>query len=63
MICNVTSLKSRITTPSFLEEIITSGNEVFQDFESDMAVRMRTLDSPAYKSGESNDTVKQTAGS
>jgi len=38
MICKVSALKSGIKTPSFLEEIITTSNEVFKDFESDMAV-------------------------
>jgi len=42
-ICKVRSLKSRIKTRSFLEEIITSSEEVFIDFESDMAVGIRNL--------------------
>ena len=63
MICNVRSLRSRIKTRSFLEEIITLSKEVFKDLESDMAVRIRTLVDLTQKTGESNDTVKQTAGS
>jgi hypothetical protein len=43
MIGKLTLLKSRIQTPLFLEEIITSTNEVFKDFESDMAVAIRKL--------------------
>jgi len=38
MICKVQSLKSRIQTCSFLEDIITPNNEVCIDWESDMAV-------------------------
>jgi len=63
MICKIRSLKSRIKTGSFLEEIITLNNEVFQDYKSDMAVRIRMLGHPTRKTAESNDTVKQTAGS
>jgi len=37
MIWKVTSLKSRINTLSFWENIITSSNEVFKDCESDIA--------------------------
>ena len=37
-VCKVSSLKSRIKTSSSLEENITLSNEVFKDFESDMAV-------------------------
>jgi len=36
MLCDVGLLKSRIKTPSFLDDIITSSNEVFIDWESDM---------------------------
>jgi len=36
--CNVRSLNSQKKTCSFLEEIITLSNKVFNDFESDMAV-------------------------
>jgi len=38
MICKLTSLKSWIKTGSFLEKIITSTNEVFKVFESNMAI-------------------------
>jgi len=47
---------------SFLEEIITSSNEVFKDYVSDMAVEIRTLGNLTQKTAENNDTVKQTAG-
>jgi len=57
MICKVWSLTSRITTRLFLEEIITSRKEVFKDFESDMAVRIRKLGSSTQKNAESNITV------
>ena len=63
MICNVRSLRSRIKTHSFLEEIITASKEVFKDLESDMAVRIRTLVDPTRKPDESDDIVKQTARS
>jgi len=63
MICNVRSLKSQIKTRSFLEEMITSRNEVFNDFVSDMAVENRTLGILTRESANNNDTVKQTAGS
>jgi hypothetical protein len=46
MICKVRSLKSRIKTPSFLEEIITSSNEVFKDCVFDMAVDIRKRANP-----------------
>ena len=59
----VRSLKSRIKTHSFLEEIITSSKEVFKDLESDMSVRIRTLVDPTQKPGEGDDTVTQTASS
>jgi len=49
-------------TCSFLEEIITASNEVFKDFESDMAVRIRKLGNLTQKAVESNDTAKQAAG-
>jgi len=63
MICKVRSLKSRIKTRSFLEEIITSRNEVFKDCVSDMAVEIQTLGIPTRETAENNDTVKQIAGS
>jgi len=63
MIYNVRSLRSRIKTRSFLEEIITSSKEVFKDLESDMVVRIRTLVDPTRRPGESDNTVNQTASS
>jgi hypothetical protein len=36
MICNIWLVKSRMKTCSFLEEIITSSNEMFKDFESNI---------------------------
>jgi hypothetical protein len=38
MICKVKSLESQIQTHLFFEDIITSTNEVFKDFVSDIAV-------------------------
>jgi hypothetical protein len=46
-----------------LEEFITSSKEVFKDFESDMAGKSRMLGELTRETAESNDTVKQTAGS
>jgi hypothetical protein len=63
MICKVRSLKSRIKTRSFLEEIITYTNEVFKDCVSDMAVQIRKLGNPTGETAENNDTAKQIAGS
>ena len=63
MIRKVMSLKSRIKPRSFLEEIITSSNEVFKNFVSNMAVHIRKLGNTTRKTAENNDTVKQTAGS
>jgi len=46
-----------------LEEIINFSDEVIKDIEFDMAVRIRNLGNPTGKTGESNVTVSQTAGS
>jgi len=63
MSCNVRSLKSRIMTRSFLEDIITSSSEVFKDFESNMAVGIRQLGNLTRKTAQSNDTAKHAAWS
>jgi len=63
MISKVWSLKLQMKTPSFLEEIITSSNVVFIDFESDMVVGRRRLGNPTCETAESNIIVKQNAGS
>ena len=63
MICNVRSLKSRIKTRSFLEEIITSSNEVFKDCVSDMVVEIRKLGILTQETAENNDIVTQNVGS
>jgi len=57
MICKVRSLKSRIKTHSFLEEIITSSKEVFKDCESDKVVQIRMLGNLTRKTAESNVKV------
>jgi len=62
MICQVRSLKPRIKTCSFLEEIITSSIEVFEDCESDMLVGIRNLDNMTRVTAESKVTVQQIAG-
>jgi len=48
---------------AFLEEIITSSNELFKHFESDMEVGIWKLGNPTREMAESNITVKLTAGS
>jgi len=57
MSCKVRLLKSRIKTRSFLEEIITSSKEVFEDCESDMVVKNRMLGNPTRKTPESKVIV------
>jgi hypothetical protein len=46
MICKVRLLKSRIKTRLFLEETITSSNEVIICFESNLAVVNKKLGNP-----------------
>ena len=60
MIYRVRSLKWRIKTRSFVDEIISMSNVVFKDFECDMQVGIRQLGNPTRKTAESNDTAKQT---
>jgi len=48
---------------SFFDEIVTSRNEVFKDFVSDMAVDIRMLGIPTRETAENDDTLQQTAGS
>ena len=63
MICNVRSLTSRIKKRSHLEEIITSTDEVFNDFPSDMAVEIKKRIIPTRESAENNSSVTQNGGS
>jgi len=63
MICNEKLLKSQIKIHSFLEEIITSSNEVFKDFDSEMAVGITMLGIPTRETAENTDIVKLTEGS
>jgi len=53
MICDIRSLKSQIKTDSFLEEIITSSNEVFKDWESDMVVGICKLCNSSWQTVKS----------
>ena len=46
-----------------MEAIITSSNAVIEDIESDRAVGIEMLGYPTRMSAESNDKLKQTAGS
>jgi hypothetical protein len=57
MICNLRSLKSRMKTRSFLEEIITSSNEVLKDCVLVMVVEIGKLGIPTRETAENNDTV------
>ena len=61
MIWKVRSLKSRMKTHSFLEEIITSSNEGFKDYVFNMGVEIWNLGTTTRMTAENNDTVKQTA--
>jgi len=63
MICKVRSLKSLIKTRSLLEEIITSSNEVYKDFQSHMPVGIWKLCNPTWETAKSYLIVKQIAGS
>ena len=63
IICKLWSLKSRIKTPSFSEEIIISSNEVIKDFETDRAVGIGKLGNPTREMAQSYVIVKQNADS
>jgi len=63
MICDVRLLKAGIKTRLILDKIITVSNEVFNNFESNMAVGITKLCDPARKTAEGNDTVQDTLGS
>jgi len=63
ILCKVMSLKSRIKTYSFLEEIIISNTDVFKDVESDIAVGIGELGNPTRITAERNNKAKHTAGS
>jgi len=63
MICKVRSLKSGIKIHSFLEEIITSSNEVFKDFGTARAEQIRKLGDPTRETAESYMIAKQHVGS
>jgi hypothetical protein len=47
---------------SFLEKIITSRQEVFKDYESEMAVGIGKLGDPTQETADCNDPVNQTTG-
>jgi len=61
-ICKARSLKPRIKTRSFLEQIIPSSNEVFKGFESNKEVVTRKLDNMPRGKGKSNFIVQQNVG-
>ena len=46
-----------------MEEIKTSSNEVFKDFESDMVVAISKLGNPTWETAKSNVIVQQNTGS
>ena len=62
-ICEVRSLKSQIKTPSFLEDIIPSINEVFKYFTYDVAVGLSKLGNWTCETVIINIIVKLEAGS
>jgi len=57
------SLKSRLNTCSFLEDIITSSNEVFDDFESTIGDEIWMLGNTTWETAKSYIIVKYKAGS
>jgi len=59
-ICKVRSLKSRMKTPPFLEDMITSSIELCQHFESNMAVGIRLPSNPTWATAERHVIVQQT---
>jgi len=58
MIVKVRSLKSRIMTGSFSEYIITSSNEIFIDWESNMVVGIWKLCNSSWETVKSNIIVE-----
>jgi len=63
MICNTCSLKSWIKTHPLLEEIITSSNKAFIDFESEILIGIWKLSNWIWEIVKSNVLLKQRAGS
>ena len=63
MICTVRLLKSQIKTHSFLADIITCSTEVFEDFESDIMVKIRQLCITSPETAKRYLMVKQNADS
>jgi hypothetical protein len=63
MICKVKSLKSQVKTSSFLEDIITSSNEVLKDFESNRVVGISKLGNANQETAKNNVIVMRNTGS
>jgi hypothetical protein len=63
MICKVRSLKSRMKTPSFFEDIRTLRKEVLSDFEFDTAVDIMKLGNPTREIAKNHDILKKNPGS
>jgi hypothetical protein len=63
MIGEARSVKSRIKTCSFLQQIISSHIEVFKDCESDMVVGIRIIVNTTPATAESKVIELQIAGS
>jgi chloramphenicol O-acetyltransferase len=63
MIRKVMSLKSWIKSSYISEGIITSSNEEFNKFESNMVVGIRKLGNPTWETAKSKVIEKQIAGS
>jgi hypothetical protein len=62
MICQVISLQSLVMTHLFFKDITSSCNEVFKDYESDMAVRIGKLRNPTSETASSHVIVKRIVG-
>lgn len=62
LISQVRSLYWEIKTISLLEEIASYSNEVFQHFESDIAVRLRNLANTPLETAESYVKVTKHSG-
>jgi len=61
MMCKLKTVKSRISTSLCLEEIETSSNVVFKDFESDMAGGIGKLGVATRQTAEINVIVELIA--
>jgi len=61
LFCKLRWLRLRIKPHEFLEALITSSNEVFNDIVFDMAADLRKPGDPTPETAENHETVTQTA--